>query len=289
MQADNTVSQAKNQWVALWMAWLVKAGLFETANLFFLRVGHTHEDIDQLFSILVALILRCHHFQTPRELLNLLAQELQPKFEAKKEELHSEIVTAVRDWQSWLLGLNRTVTNCWANRKGQEAPHSFSFKQGRAISPSEAQWLMARRPAAREPGDQETRIELDAVYCCIKEFMGSRELKQAPVLVLPTARTLETPLPEHTAARIPLGAAAIQNYSKLACKCTEFDLPHAAQGLQDLLFDFSYELPPLAWITERDVPFRWVGVDAVGQAQGEHKYFSHFPALSFKMLANDRW
>ena len=39
------------------MAWLVKAGLFETANLFFLRVGHTHEDIDQLFSILVALIL----------------------------------------------------------------------------------------------------------------------------------------------------------------------------------------------------------------------------------------
>ena len=58
------------------MAWLVKASLLETANLFFLRVGHTHEDIDKLFSILVALILRCHHFQTPRELLNFLVQEL---------------------------------------------------------------------------------------------------------------------------------------------------------------------------------------------------------------------
>ena len=94
--------------------------------------------------------------------------------------------------------------------------------------------------------------------------MGSRDLKQAPVLVLPRTRTLATPLPEHAAARIPLGAAAISNYTKLACTCQEFNLPHAAQGVQDLLFDFFYELPPLAWITECDVPFRWVGVEAAG-------------------------
>ena len=271
------------------MAMLVKAGLFETANLFFLRVGHTHEDIDQLFSILVALILRCHHFQTPQELLHFLTKELQPKFEAKKEELHSEMVTAVRDWQSWLLGLQRTLTHCWANRKGQEAPHSFSFKRGRGISPAEAEWL--KPPGGQVtsiPGGQVTsnHIELDAVYCCVKEYMGSRDLKQAPVLVLPRTRTLATPLPDHAASRIPLGAAVINNYTKLACKCHEFNLPNAAQGLQDLLFDFSYELPPLTWLTDPDVRNRWLGVGEAEGAPGKHKYFPHFPA--FNMLANDR-
>ncbi len=84
--------------------------------------GHTHEDIDQLFSLLVPLVLRCHHFQTPEELLNFLAKELQPKFEAKREEFHREVVTGVRDWQLWLLGLNRSISQCWANRHGQEPP-----------------------------------------------------------------------------------------------------------------------------------------------------------------------
>ena len=60
----------------------------------------------------------------------------------------------------------------------------------------------------------------------------------------------------------------ISNYTKLACKCQELNLPHTAQGLQDLLFDFSYELPPLTWISEHDVPFRWVGVDAAMGAKG---------------------
>ena len=283
VQADNTVAQAKNQWVALWLAQLVRAGLFETCNLFFLRVGHTHEDIDQLFSILVSLILRCHHFQTPQELLDFLMKELQPKFEAKREECHGKIVTGIRDWQSWLLGLHRSLTNCWANRKQQEAPHAFAFKQGRCISDSEAEWLGGRS------GDQAigSQIQSDAVYCCIKEFMGSRDLKQAPVLVLPAERRLATPLPEHVNPRIGLSAATINNYTKLACKCQEFNLPHAAQGLQDLMFDLSYNLDPLTWLTEDRLPYRWLG-EADDPRHRGNTFFPHLPGSSFNMLAHDR-
>ena len=45
IQSDNTVAQAKNQYVVMFLALLVSRRLFMTTNLFFLVVGHTHEDI----------------------------------------------------------------------------------------------------------------------------------------------------------------------------------------------------------------------------------------------------
>ena len=41
---DNTVAQAKNQYVVMLLAWLVSRKLFTTTVLFHLMVGHTHED-----------------------------------------------------------------------------------------------------------------------------------------------------------------------------------------------------------------------------------------------------
>ena len=96
VQSDNTVSQSKNETVCLWLAWLVAASLFESANLFFLRVGHTHEDIDQLFGVIATLIIKCHTYETPEQLMKYLAKSLTPKFAAKNELLTSEMVTAVR-------------------------------------------------------------------------------------------------------------------------------------------------------------------------------------------------
>ena len=45
IQSDNTAAQAKNQYVVIFLAVLVSRRLFMTTNLFFLVVGHTHEDI----------------------------------------------------------------------------------------------------------------------------------------------------------------------------------------------------------------------------------------------------
>ena len=43
--SDNTVAQAKNSGVTTFLAFLVARKKFHTANLMFLRVGHTHEDV----------------------------------------------------------------------------------------------------------------------------------------------------------------------------------------------------------------------------------------------------
>ena len=45
IQSDNTTAQAKNTYVAMFLAFLVSKYKFTTTNLFFLQVGHTHEDV----------------------------------------------------------------------------------------------------------------------------------------------------------------------------------------------------------------------------------------------------
>ena len=46
----------KNRYVFGYCGLLVKCGLFKEVNVHFLPVGHTHEDIDQLFSRIAVLL-----------------------------------------------------------------------------------------------------------------------------------------------------------------------------------------------------------------------------------------
>ena len=68
------MKSAKNQFVLKFVALLVQRGIFKSATLFHLMVGHTHEDIDQLFALITALLKRKHDWQTPDEVLRHLAE-----------------------------------------------------------------------------------------------------------------------------------------------------------------------------------------------------------------------
>ena len=50
LQLDNTAKQCKNKYVMALLALLVEHGVFREIVVSFLPVGHTHEDIDQMFS-----------------------------------------------------------------------------------------------------------------------------------------------------------------------------------------------------------------------------------------------
>ena len=73
IQSDNTTSQAKNSLVGQFLATLVAAGKFETATLNFLPVGHTHEDVDLAFGILLDRVLKRYRVQCPDELATMIA------------------------------------------------------------------------------------------------------------------------------------------------------------------------------------------------------------------------
>ena len=49
VQLDNTASPNKNNIIFLWMGLLVICGIVKTCTANFLRTGHTHEDVDQMF------------------------------------------------------------------------------------------------------------------------------------------------------------------------------------------------------------------------------------------------
>ena len=72
IQSDNTTSQAKNSLTGQYLATLVSRQKFLTCVLNFLTVGHTHEDVDQVFSVLLASVLRRHRFNTPGDLVALI-------------------------------------------------------------------------------------------------------------------------------------------------------------------------------------------------------------------------
>ena len=48
----------------------------------FLVVGHAHEDVDQLFGVVVSLILQLGAFETIVELMEYLLEKLRTKFAA---------------------------------------------------------------------------------------------------------------------------------------------------------------------------------------------------------------
>ena len=52
IQADNTTSQCKNGHVAALLSQLVAMRKYATVTMNFLMVGHTHEDVDQMFGLL---------------------------------------------------------------------------------------------------------------------------------------------------------------------------------------------------------------------------------------------
>ena len=51
VQLDNTTKENKNQYVEAYLSSLVTEGVFDVVVMTFLPVGHTHEDIDQRFSV----------------------------------------------------------------------------------------------------------------------------------------------------------------------------------------------------------------------------------------------
>ena len=123
LQVDNTVAQAKNETTALYLAMLVAMRKFKSVNLFFLIVGHTHEDVDQLFALCMFVLLQKGTFQTPEEMLVFLKDGLDRNMAGRGLELICSHLFAVRDFDAWLAGLGRKVYNCFGNRKTMSYAH----------------------------------------------------------------------------------------------------------------------------------------------------------------------
>ena len=278
LQADNPTGQAKNTYVMTYLAYLTARYKFATVTINFLMVGHTHEDIDQLFAVVVALILRKQHFETAEEMLDYVAVNLKERCRLKGEEFSAEVVTAIRDFATWLAPLGICFDQAFGTRNGIEAPHSFFFKKRCDLNAVEKEWLT--RQESRGQGSTSASRNPSDVFCMVKNYMRDTDLQQAPEQCLDhsTLRVVRTAGPPEVVQKGALSAAAITSYLKLADFCDrELGLKRASQALRDLVHVRQYHIPRAGWLEEpgqhaREMP----------QPEG-NPYYNHLPKPSWKL------
>ena len=150
IQADNTTAQNKNSVVSLFLAHLVSEGKFLTCTFNFLTVGHTHEDVDHLFSLILSTVLRPCRFQVPDDLIALLLSKMEEFVSSKGEELFVEKVLHIRDFDAWLGQVRVQLHNCFVSRGGRLAAHSFVYKCRCHLTPKELEQLPPQRRGVEE-------------------------------------------------------------------------------------------------------------------------------------------
>ena len=69
-------------------------------NLF--MVGHTHEDIDQLFAMTCQYAIRRHRWQTPEKFQRLVREMLSDTIATRDEVLVVQGLRCIRDYNTWL-------------------------------------------------------------------------------------------------------------------------------------------------------------------------------------------
>ncbi|WAQ94150.1 hypothetical protein MAR_006621, partial [Mya arenaria] len=110
LQLDNCPGANKNRFVIGFLALLVQAGIFKKIKLSFLMVGHTHEDIDQLFS----------RFSTNvRDKMIMTLDSLMQCF----ERCYRPTPTAIRTTSVW----NWSETMDINSIRNHSRPHLFKF------------------------------------------------------------------------------------------------------------------------------------------------------------------
>jgi hypothetical protein len=119
VQLDNCTGSNKNKYMLAFADRLVRNGVFEEVVLSFLMVGHTHEDIDQLFSV-ISYKLRQRDLVSPTSLGKLCVRALE---KAGHRNVHFEILSFQHDYKSWLLPFIDPAL------KGYTKPHVFSFSR----------------------------------------------------------------------------------------------------------------------------------------------------------------
>ncbi|CAJ1443835.1 unnamed protein product [Effrenium voratum] len=178
IQADNTPREGRNQWLALWAGHMVASARAASISLCFYRVGHTHNEVDQRFSMLASIMNRANVIQTPQELKRLIESE---HHQVKGREIFAEIMPSSFNFQSWLSPMGVSLTGM-VYQEGLTVNHVFRVvRRGDLQKHAGSEKWTVTAPAAAEVDDQ------DAILLT-KHWMSSSHLSQNPILLVPKAQ-----------------------------------------------------------------------------------------------------
>ncbi|XP_070547237.1 uncharacterized protein [Ptychodera flava] len=155
-QLDNCYRENKNRYMLSLAHVLVQYKVFDMVDLHFLLVGHTHEDIDQLFSCISR-----HLKKTNIYTMDDMERAVMNSYNVPVFVKHVE---GVFDIKKWLL------PHMVKNFKGQSKPLHFQFKEfdGKVRMRYRHRSTSNRRPVLQFKDDDFTPIEEPKGLICLK-------------------------------------------------------------------------------------------------------------------------
>ena len=206
-------------------------------------------------------------FQTPAELLAYIMEKMQARIAQRGEKCNGYLQKAVRDFSNWLFPIQKTLFNGFANRGGIEAAHSFAYLSRCELGESMKQML----PAAGNDDD---------TYCVVKAYMRDTNLNQDPLLVLDQSdiSQVQESVPSAVVPLHALGVKQVEHYLSIAAHLEDEGMRDAADAMQQLVHDRSYELKRLRWLEEpRRIPL------AMAVPIASNPIFPHLPATTWQL------
>ena len=180
VQSDNTVAWSKNSAFHVFMAMMAMRHKFSSCSVNYLVTGHTHEDVDRLFSEILP-VLKRKHFNSMSDIEALLKEALQTRATALDEKLQVKHVTKIHNFEQWLNKMGVSLYNTFKSRGGNviSTAHSFCYMRRVDLAPSERVQIS---PSDLSGDDSD-------VFAIVKTRMfDEAEFAHPPVLVLPKSK-----------------------------------------------------------------------------------------------------
>ncbi|XP_077864883.1 uncharacterized protein LOC144350661 [Saccoglossus kowalevskii] len=115
LQLDNCFRENKNRYVLSFMSLLVELDIFEEVYVNFLPVGHTHENVDQMFSK-ISTGLRKDNAYTVEDLISIIKNAYTPA-------INVAVLGPLLNIKEWL------IPHLYGNFNGHSKPHNFRFRK----------------------------------------------------------------------------------------------------------------------------------------------------------------
>ena len=210
---DNTAREGKNQHMAKWMAWLVAQKWFRSCQDGNGMVGHTHNKMDQRFSIVGGVLSRQTVLQTPADFMTVIQQHVRP---GGNRVLHVQKISAAWNWQEFFSGKELLFSGIAACKSSPDVCHSKRFvlrrdlpklglPDGGIVTPL----MFHSHPVCP-----------DDVVMLTKEFWSNSSLAHPPMLVWDSVFTarLAGEWPQRVCSRNKLSKCQLLEFRKTALK-----------------------------------------------------------------------